>query len=91
MTQRQEGEKGSGARKEERKYKVLYCQDKTAFLDIHSWLLGPGTLSGQVIGNHCAFGKSQCVVCEGRGISLPYPSVFLAFANSVNYPSWLTA
>lgn len=82
MSEQHEGEKGSGARKEERQSNVLYCQDKTAFPDIHRWLLCPGTLSGQAIGNYCTFGRSQWVLCEGRGISLPYPSILLSFAVS---------
>ena len=47
------------------------------FIDIHSQLLDPGTLLCQALGNHCNFGKRQLVVCKGREISLPDPSIFL--------------
>lgn len=79
MSEQHEREKGCEARKEERKYNVLYCQGKTAFPGIHIWLLGPETLSG----NHCTFRTSQWVLCERRGISLPDPCTLPAVANSV--------
>lgn len=55
----------------------------TGFIDSHSWVLGPGTLSGQAIGNHCTFGKSQWVVYEWRGIFLPDSLILLAFAGQI--------
>ena len=57
---------------------VMPCITKIGqFIDIHSQSLDPGTLLCQALGNHCSFGKRQLVVCKGREISLPDPSIFL--------------